>query len=60
MARRNLCMVFGPTLISKPIGEDDGSLVNDMQPTFNVIETFMNLVSIQVYGRFNHKIPLCL
>ena len=45
MARRNLCVVFGPTIVCKPIGDEDGSLVNEMNATFNVLELLMGRVS---------------
>ena len=44
MAQRNLCIVFGPTLVRKSHSEENTTLVADMNHTYTVIELLMNNV----------------
>ena len=46
MAQRNLCLVFGPTVVRKPNNEENSSLVTDMNFTYIIIETLMNNVRL--------------
>lgn len=45
MALRNLCIVFGPTIVRKATTEDHNSLVADMNHTYTIIELLMKKVS---------------
>ena len=44
MAKRNLCIVFGPTLVRMAHSEENTTLVADMNQTYTVIEVLMNNV----------------
>jgi hypothetical protein len=45
MTKRNLCIVFGPTLVRMGTNEENATLVTDMNHTYTVIETLMNNVN---------------
>ena len=44
MALRNLCLVFGPTIVRKAISEENNTLVADMNHTYTVVEFLLKKV----------------
>lgn len=58
MDMRNLCLMFGPTIISKPAGDADGNLVSDMNATYPVIELLMTHVSTVQVMVAHSSLPL--
>lgn len=44
MALRNLCLVFGPTIVRKASSEENNTLVADMNHTYTVVELLMKKV----------------
>lgn len=61
MALRNLCLVFGPTIVRKAISEENNTLVADMNYTYTVVEFLMKKVRSMytLYYRKEESVWVC-